>query len=459
MSRLLRSTPVTHLVFDMDGLLLDTESIYNATFENILKQFGKTYTDELKTKTMGKRPMDYAKLIVDDNALPLTPTEFLEKVDPMLLAAFPQAKWMPGMPKLLHHLHKNGVPMAVATSSGDENYKSKVTHKTNMFSMFSHVIRGSMVENGKPAPDIFLRAAGDFKPSAVNPSDCLAFEDSPAGVKSARSAGMQCVMIPDFKLTPEDLRKEASLVLSSAHDFQPQDYGLPPYEYRPVTHVIFDMDGLLLDTSTFYSEVTGDLLKEHGKKPDPEFKVKMMGRRHQEIAPRMIEHYDLPITVEELGDIYKERLGKKVSQCTVKEGARELIEHLERHGIRMCVATSSAEGGFGKKTQNHGELFKKFSHVVNGSDPELREGKPAPDIFKIAADRFEDKPDYSRCLVFEDAPNGVEAGVAAGMQVVMVPEGNLVKPELTLKATQMLTTLADFRPEDFNLPPFPKKQQ
>ena len=131
-----------------------------------------------------------------------------------------------------------------------------------------------------------------------------------------------------------------------------------------------------------------------------------------------------------------------------------MVKHLKKHGIPMAVGTSSAQEGFSRKTVNHGELFSNFNHVVNGSDPEVKEGKPAPDCFRITADRFPDKPDYAKCLVFEDAPNGVKAAVAAGMQVVMVPERNNVAPELTRKATQMLDTIVDFQPEDFGLPPF-----
>ena len=67
--------------------------------------------------------------------------------------------------------------------------------------------------------------------------------------------------------------------------------------------------------------------------------------------------------------------------------------------------------------------------------------------------RFPTPPEPSQCLVFEDAPNGVEAGLAAGMQVVMVPDHKVTK-EFRLSATQVLATLEHFQPEDFGLPPF-----
>lgn len=108
------------------------------------------------------------------------------------------------------------------------------------------------------------------------------------------------------------------------------------------------------------------------------------------------------------------------------------------------------------KTTNHKELFSLFGHKVCGStDPEVKQGKPSPDIFLVAAQRFPDSPNPADCLVFEDAPNGVKAARAAGMQAVMVPDKN-VPEEQRLEATVVLDSLVDVRLEDFGLPALPK---
>jgi len=119
----------------------------------------------------------------------------------------------------------------------------------------------------------------------------------------------------------------------------------------------------------------------------------------------------------------------------------------------MAVATSSAQASTEAKIANHRETFAKFHHLTTGSHPELKAGKPAPDIFLLCADLFGDGVAPEACLVFEDAPSGVAAAAAAGMQVVAVPDKR-VSVDLVRSATQILFSLAEFKPEDFGLPPF-----
>lgn len=154
-----------------------------------------------------------------------------------------------------------------------------------------------------------------------------------------------------------------------------------------------------------------------------------------------------------------------------------MVRHLHSHKIPICLATSSGAPHVKVKTQNHQELFELFHHKVMGStDPDVKNGKPAPDIFLIAAGRFPDKPDpanvrdifndksiirhiltyfFLQCLVFEDAPNGVRAAKAAGMQVVMVPDHRVGQEERS-EATVALNSLLDVDLEAFGLPPLPK---
>jgi beta-phosphoglucomutase-like phosphatase (HAD superfamily) len=119
----------------------------------------------------------------------------------------------------------------------------------------------------------------------------------------------------------------------------------------------------------------------------------------------------------------------------------------------MAVATSGSQATTEAKIAAHREAFSKFHHVTTGNHPDVKAGKPAPDIFLVCAGLFDEEVDPSRCLVFEDAPSGVAAGVAAGMQVVAVPDKR-VSPDVMRSASQVLYSMAEFKPEDFGLPPF-----
>ncbi|BES95808.1 haloacid dehalogenase-like hydrolase [Nesidiocoris tenuis] len=224
--------------------------------------------------------------------------------------------------------------------------------------------------------------------------------------------------------------------------------------FNPVTHVIFDLDGLLLDSETVYKSTHKKVIESFGKTYDPEIRLKVLGTKEQDTAETIVKCLGLPISPEEFSKMAKDELAKVYNNIPLKPGAKKLIEHLSYNKVPIAVATSSSEQSYHQKTAVHKELFSHMHHVVKGStDPEVINGKPAPDIFRIAAARFPNPPPTSKCLAFEDAPNGVLSATSAGMQCVMVPE-DYIPEELTKKATLVLKSLVDFKPEEFGLPPY-----
>mmetsp|Transcript_652 Transcript_652/g.1599 ORF Transcript_652/g.1599 Transcript_652/m.1599 type:complete len:255 (+) Transcript_652:33-797(+) len=224
----------------------------------------------------------------------------------------------------------------------------------------------------------------------------------------------------------------------------------------PVTHVLFDMDGLLLDTERVYSVVTQQIVGRYGKTFGWDVKKLMMGRRAQESAEVLIRELQVPMTPDEYIREREELQDKMWGEVDVMPGAEKLVRHLKALGIPQGVATSSNRPAFEAKTAKHQALFSLFDVIVTGDDSEVTMGKPSPDIFNVCAKRLPNPPaDPKKCLVFEDAILGIQAAQAAGMYSVLVPDPNMEEDERTgAGASQVLTSLENFKPEDWGLPPY-----
>ena len=218
-----------------------------------------------------------------------------------------------------------------------------------------------------------------------------------------------------------------------------------------ISCLIYDMDGLLLDTEGIYTEVTQQIVGEYGKVFDWSVKEKIIGRRAVQAAEIIVESLDLPITPQDYLDSRKNVLLEKFKDTAPLPGAKEMTTHFFDLGIPQALATSSSSPMFEAKFEKHKKWFSQFTQIVRGDDPELKEGKPAPDIFLLAAKRLGVDP--AECLVFEDAPTGTEAALAAGMSVVVVPDPNMDHCHYK-NASQIISSLKDFDPEYWGLPKF-----
>lgn len=228
---------------------------------------------------------------------------------------------------------------------------------------------------------------------------------------------------------------------------------------RPVTHVVFDCDGLLVDSEKYYSEAISEVASRYGKTFDYQIKLDMMGTKPIEGAIICLEKLGLTdqIKPEDFVSEYETVMKKSCHKIKLMPGAERLIKHLSSKNIPIAIATGSAQTGFERKTGHIGEILRKpfHHHVFAGSDPEVKQGKPFPDVFLVAAKRFKEAPkDMDKVLVFEDAVNGVKAALAAQMQVVFVPDKKLDLSTVSVKPTLTLDSLEHFKPELFGLPSF-----
>lgn len=214
------------------------------------------------------------------------------------------------------------------------------------------------------------------------------------------------------------------------------------------------MDGLLLNTEQLYSEAFNRITNRYEKEFTWDHKAKIMGMKTKAVAHAVVEMLSLPMTAEEFENEIVQIYRELFPSANLMPGAERLLRHLKQNNIPIALATSSNKENFLLKTQRWTHVFDLFDHkVLGGSDPDVANGKPAPDIFLVAAKRFSDNPNPSKCLVFEDAPNGVKAALNANMQVVMVPDSRLPKQYIE-NPTVIVNSLEEFQPELFGLPPF-----
>nr|XP_018916485.1 PREDICTED: pseudouridine-5'-phosphatase-like [Bemisia tabaci] len=213
--------PVTHCIFDLDGLLLDSEKIYRVAFSAVIARYGRVYTNEAKMKVIGKQPLDSLRTLIDLLKIEgATPEKLAEEIKELMKVWIKDAKFKPGAKKLIRHLAAHKIPMAIATSAWVEMVDILRACHRKTFSLFHHIVVSDTdpeVARSKPAPDIFFVGASRF-PKNPPPERCLVFEDSPSGVLAAKRARMQVVMVPDSMVT-QGYKDQATLIINSLENF------------------------------------------------------------------------------------------------------------------------------------------------------------------------------------------------------------------------------------------------
>jgi len=207
---------VLAVVFDMDGLMLDTEPLYKVAWQDASAELGYVLDDGSYVRLVGRPTPDCERELVAQFG-PGFPLDRFRGRWPELWHAQVAANGIqrkPGLLELLEFLEAQQLPLAVATSSEKADVALSLRH-AGLDGRFPVVVTGDEVSRGKPAPDIYLEAARRL---GVNPAACLALEDSEAGILAASRAGMRALLVPDWTQPSATAVQAAYRVLPSLHD-------------------------------------------------------------------------------------------------------------------------------------------------------------------------------------------------------------------------------------------------
>src|ERR1700680_4521708 len=205
----LMSNTIQAVIWDLDGVIIDSADEHRRAWQRLARETGVTYTDADFWATFGKRNDD----IIPLHWGPLSSEQIQELADRKELyfrefireAAAP----LPGSMELMRGLHEAGFPQALASSTPIENIQL-IRILLNLDQYLSALVTGESVARGKPAPDIFLKAASELR---MPPSVCLVIEDAVAGVQAAQAAGMRCIAVAGERDLPG--LRAADLVVKS----------------------------------------------------------------------------------------------------------------------------------------------------------------------------------------------------------------------------------------------------
>ena len=202
------------IIFDMDGTLFDTESIYQKGWEQMAYRYGQVYNPQFQIAACGTSGIKMINLVheyypgVDAERFIQECTDWVEE---QVREYLPEK---PGMREILVYAKRKGFKLAIASSSNMDIILSNLK-SADIFHFFDVVASGHEVENGKPAPDVFLLAAERL---GLDPSDCYVVEDGANGVRAGVAAGCDTFMVPDIIVPDEEMKSISHAICDSLYD-------------------------------------------------------------------------------------------------------------------------------------------------------------------------------------------------------------------------------------------------
>ncbi len=199
------------IIFDIDGLMLDTESISKRSWATVMGPAGFLLTDAIYQEMIGRTEADVRHMLADVYGSHF-PFDQMYHERERSFHDLVQVEGIPlksGLLDLLAYVKREGLRKAVASSTYEKLAEMKL-RIAGIRSHFEILVTGDQVKHGKPAPDLFLEAARRLD---IPPAACVVLEDSIAGIRAAHTAGMRSVLVPDIQVPDEETLQQADAIV------------------------------------------------------------------------------------------------------------------------------------------------------------------------------------------------------------------------------------------------------
>ncbi len=207
------------VVFDLDGVIVDSEQVWDEVRQAYTREVGGTFTDAATRAMMGMSSPEWSRYMSEALGVPGTPEEINAAIVDRMLQRYGEAPpLIPGAVDAVRRLSERW-PLAIASSSNPELIEV-VLRTARIDSLFKTAVSSEEVARGKPAPDVYLEAARRL---GTDPGRCAAIEDSQAGIRSAKAADMFVVAVPNLHFPPDDeALAQADVVLRTIAEVRPE---------------------------------------------------------------------------------------------------------------------------------------------------------------------------------------------------------------------------------------------
>lgn len=204
------------IIFDMDGLLVDSETVWHEAETEFIAARGHTYTQEVRKHIIGKRIDEFMGFLRDYYQLTESIDELTDDLIRRMLQLIPhKVSRQPGAAEIVSFVHEQRLPHAIASSS-PMSIIDATLESQGWGHLFTVRCSADDEPRGKPAPDVYLAAARRL---GIDPENCLALEDSPNGARAAVAAGMTCYAVPDTSHSKAELFSDITpYVFDNLHD-------------------------------------------------------------------------------------------------------------------------------------------------------------------------------------------------------------------------------------------------